>query len=55
MVQGQVESYRMDEKGVPTIENLVSKGYLKSNETNCPNGDLVEISTDGIVSSKKPV
>ncbi|TWT26142.1 competence type IV pilus major pilin ComGC [Planomicrobium sp. CPCC 101110] len=54
MVQGQVESYRMDEKAVPTIENLVTEGYLKTNETNCPNGDLVEISTDGIVSSRKP-
>ncbi|MGI2326589.1 competence type IV pilus major pilin ComGC [Planococcus sp. YIM B11945] len=52
MVQGQVESYRMDEKAIPTIENLVSKGYLKENETSCPNGDLVEITTEGIVSSK---
>jgi competence protein ComGC len=33
---------------------LVNKGYLKSNETNCPNGDTVEISTEGVVSSKKP-
>ena len=52
MVQGQVESYRMDEKSVPTIENLVTGGYLKANETTCPNGDAVEISIEGVVTSK---
>ncbi|MDN7245754.1 competence type IV pilus major pilin ComGC [Planococcus shenhongbingii] len=52
MVQGQVESYRMDEKSVPTIANLVTGGYLKANETTCPNGDTVEISVDGVVTSK---
>jgi competence protein ComGC len=52
MVQGQVESYRMDEKKVPTLENLVTGGYLKANETACPNGDTVEISADGVVTSK---
>lgn len=51
MVQGQVESYRMDEKAVPTIENLVSKGYLKTGETSCPNGAPIAISVDGVVSS----
>ncbi|ETP67888.1 competence protein ComG [Planococcus glaciei] len=52
MVQGQVESYRMDEKKVPTIAELVSGGYLKTNETTCPNGDAVEISTEGVVTSR---
>lgn len=54
MVQGQVESYRMDEKTIPTITDLVSEGYLKSGETTCPNGDVVNISVDGIVSSSEP-
>lgn len=54
MVQGQVESYRMDLKAVPTITELVDEGYLKTGETNCPNGDIVNISTDGVVSSSKP-
>lgn len=55
MVQGQVESYRMDKKAVPTVENLVADGYLKANETSCPNGDVVAISLDGVVtSSAKP-
>lgn len=53
MVQGQVESYRMDEKAIPTITELVTEGYLKTGETNCPNGDLVNISIEGVVSSTK--
>ncbi|ANU12936.1 competence type IV pilus major pilin ComGC [Planococcus halocryophilus] len=54
MVQGQVESYRMDNKAVPTLVNLTDEGYLKTGETNCPNGDIVTISTVGVVSSAKP-
>lgn len=54
MVQGQVESYKMDEKRVPTIIELVEEGYLKTGETDCPNGDIVTISTTGVVSSAKP-
>lgn len=54
MVQGQVESYRMDEKAIPTMAELVAAGYLKADETNCPNGDVVNISVDGVVSSSEP-
>lgn len=53
MVQGQVESYRMDLKVVPTLTDLVSEGYLKTGETGCPNGDVVNISVDGVVTSAK--
>ncbi|MGH2318133.1 competence type IV pilus major pilin ComGC [Planococcus sp. SE5232] len=53
MVQGQVESYRMDLKVVPTLTDLVSEGYLKTGETDCPNGDVVNISVDGVVTSTK--
>ncbi|WP_298829313.1 competence type IV pilus major pilin ComGC [uncultured Planococcus sp.] len=53
MVQGQVESYRMDLKVVPTLTDLVSEGYLKTGETDCPNGDVVTISVDGVVTSTK--
>ncbi len=53
MVQGQVESYRMDLKVVPTLTQLVSEGYLKTGETDCPNGDTVNISVDGVVTSTK--
>lgn len=53
MVQGQVESYRMDLKVVPTLTDLVTEGYLKTGETECPNGDVVNISVEGVVSSAK--
>lgn len=53
MVQGQVESYRMDLKAVPTLADLVTEGYLKTGETECPNGDVVNISVDGVVTSTK--
>lgn len=52
MVQGQVEAYRMDEKAVPALEDLVTEGYLKSGETSCPNGKAILISADGVVSSE---
>lgn len=52
MVQGQVESYRMDEKAIPTVADLVTGGYLKENETACPNGDTIGISAEGIVTSQ---
>lgn len=51
MVQGQVEAYRMDEKAVPAMSDLTAKGYLKENETSCPNGKAVTISAAGLVSS----
>ncbi|WP_233569527.1 hypothetical protein [Planomicrobium sp. Y74] len=44
----------MDEKKVPTVAELVTEGYLKADETNCPNGDIVNISVDGVVSSSEP-
>lgn len=52
MVQGQVESYRMDNKKVPAMTDLVSGGYLKTGETSCPNGETIDISTEGVVSSR---
>lgn len=51
MVQGQVESYRMDFKAVPTVANLVTEGFLKEGETSCPNGAPISISDGGVVSS----
>lgn len=51
MVQGQVESYRMDKKTVPAITDLVTEGYLKENETSCPNGAAITIGLDGTVTS----
>lgn len=52
MVQGQVESYRMDKKAVPAVTDLVTEGYLKENETACPNGTAIVIASDGTVSAQ---
>ncbi|WP_019414936.1 competence type IV pilus major pilin ComGC [Paenisporosarcina sp. TG20] len=55
MVQGQVESYRIDKKLIPTIEDLVSDSYLIAGETTCPNGKLILIdSTTGLVTEAIP-
>ncbi|MFJ3388406.1 MULTISPECIES: competence type IV pilus major pilin ComGC [Lysinibacillus] len=49
MVQGQVEAYRVDFMAYPTIEDLVEKGYLKKDETTCPNKEEIMITNDGEV------
>lgn len=49
MVQGQVEAYKLEYKTIPTIDELVSKNYLKENETSCPNGKPVTIKSNGEV------
>lgn len=55
MVQGQVESYRMDKKTVPSsVDVLVTEGYLKADNKTCPNGEVINISVDGVVSSSEP-
>lgn len=49
MVQGQVEAYKIDENKLPKINDLVDGGYLKADETTCPNGNTVKIEEDGSV------
>jgi len=49
MVQGQVEAYRVDYMAYPTLEDLVAKGYLKENETTCPNKEEIVITHEGEV------
>lgn len=51
MVQGQVEAYRVDFMAYPTVEDLVVKGYLKENETSCPNKEEIMITNEGEVKS----
>lgn len=55
MVQGQVEAYKIDHKTLPTLSQLKTDGYLTDDEeTACPNGDLIEIQSDGnVVAVKK--
>ncbi|MEX3745970.1 hypothetical protein [Lysinibacillus xylanilyticus] len=33
----------------PTIDDLVAKGYLKKNETTCPNKEEIMITNEGEV------
>lgn len=50
MVQGQVESFRMNENTIPaSLDDLVSKGYLNENETSCPGGQGVQVDRTGKV------
>lgn len=49
MVQGQVEAYRVNESVYPTVSDLVSKGYLKNDESVCPNGEAFVILPNGQV------
>lgn len=49
MVQGQVEAYRVDLMSYPTLQDLVDKGYLKENETTCPNKEEIMITNEGEV------
>ncbi|RWR15113.1 competence type IV pilus major pilin ComGC [Siminovitchia fortis] len=45
MVQGQVEAYRMDNKEIPTVQQLKTEGYLKNEDLKCPNGKSLSIDT----------
>jgi len=47
MVQGQVEAFRIEEKSVPTLDDLLNKQYLNG-ETSCPDGRPIAI-TNGVV------
>ncbi|MFF2754336.1 competence type IV pilus major pilin ComGC [Psychrobacillus sp. NPDC058041] len=42
MLEGQVEAYKIENKKVPTLEELDKEGYLKGDKT-CPNGTVVNI------------
>ena len=51
MVQGQVQAYRIDLKKYPaSIAEMVQDGYLRNDETACPNGEQLKIGEDGEVS-----
>ncbi|PMC39612.1 competence protein ComG [Bacillus sp. UMB0899] len=49
MVQAQATSYHIDNKEIPTMQNLKDGGYIRELPV-CPNGNNVIISTDGEVS-----
>ncbi|HZG71969.1 MAG TPA: hypothetical protein VEY51_10595 [Chondromyces sp.] len=46
-----MQAYRIDNGNLPeSINDMVAKGYLREDETACPNGDQVNIETNGAVS-----
>ncbi|MBE3569768.1 MAG: prepilin-type N-terminal cleavage/methylation domain-containing protein [Bacillales bacterium] len=54
MVEGQVQSYRMDHQSLPSsVDDLVSGGYLRQGETSCPNGDKIDLGSNGEVIVKR--
>ena len=54
MVQGQVQAYKLDNNSLPTLSELKTGGYLNGEEAaECPNGDVIEIESDGNVIAVK--
>ncbi|KIL45979.1 competence type IV pilus major pilin ComGC [Jeotgalibacillus campisalis] len=50
MVQAQVESYRLTNNSLPaSIAALQADGYLREDETACPDGRTLSIESDGEV------
>lgn len=49
MLQSQVEAYKIDHHKYPSIEDLQREQYIPSGDVKCPNGDPVEILSDGEV------
>lgn len=53
MVEGQVQAYKMDTKGIPTsLADLTAKGYLPA-EAKCPDGTELTINAEGKVINPK--
>lgn len=52
MVEAQVQSFEMEQQRLPAdMAELQTEGYLEENQTTCPNGNTVTISTTGVVSA----
>lgn len=52
MVESQVQSFEMEQQRLPAdMAELQTEGYLEENQTTCPNGNTVTISTTGVVSA----
>lgn len=52
MVEAQVQSFEMDKHRLPTgFAELRTEGYLKENQSTCPNGAIVTVSPTGAVTA----
>lgn len=49
MVEGQVQAYKIENKAIPTMEDLKTSEFLNGTDA-CPNGDGIQIAADGSVS-----
>ena len=49
MVEGQVQAYKLKEGAIPTMEQLISAGFIKE-DAKCPEGKTAVIADDGTVS-----
>ena len=47
MVEGQIQAYKMENKEIPTVEELVEGKYLVNSEG--PAGKTIQISPEGVV------
>ena len=49
MVEAQVQAYKIDNKVIPTFEQLQTEKYLKNTGSACPDGTELEITSEGAV------
>ncbi len=49
MIEGQVQAYKLKEGTLPTMEKLISSGFIKE-DVKCPEGKIAVIAVDGTVS-----
>ncbi|AYC29563.1 competence type IV pilus major pilin ComGC [Paenisporosarcina cavernae] len=50
MIEGQVEAYQIENKSVPTLQNLTDEDYLTAQQQTCPDGRQIDINAQGEVS-----
>ncbi|WP_163652775.1 competence type IV pilus major pilin ComGC [Listeria sp. PSOL-1] len=49
LVEGQVQAYQLEFNQIPSLNELISKGFLKADQKSCPNGKNIQIDADGHV------
>lgn len=51
-VEAQIQAYKIDKNKIPTFAELEAEGYLKSAEGKCPDGSVLQISSEGAVTKQ---
>ncbi len=53
LLQAQVAAYQVEHRSLPSsLAVLVEKGYVQ--KVDCPNGEALKLSSDGVVTREKP-